>query len=156
MKAPFIDLIFYTYFVGKHLFLSCSFGGLDTIKRLQKSGPKKKKFNLLKKRKKKKKLKKKREKRFTLHSVFFPPNKSREINNDVEKSKIGINICYLISSSGSSNYSTTASSFQTQNSKFKIQKKKNQKDGFLYGTDTRNSSGAGDNRGTSEVRECPV
>ena len=154
MKAPFIDLIFYTYFVGKHLFLSCSFGGLDTIKRLQKSGPKKKKFNLLKKRKKKKKLKKKREKRFTLHSVFFPPNKSREINNDVEKSKIGINICYLISSSGSSNYSTTC--FFISKPKFKIQNSKKQKDGFLYGTDTRNSSGAGDNRGTSEVRECPV
>ena len=81
------------------------------------------------------KIEKKKKKRFTLHSVFFPPNKSREINNDVEKSKIGINICYLISSSGSSNYSTTASSLQTQNSKFKIQnsKKKNKKMGFFMG-----------------------
>ena len=70
MKAPFIDLIFYTYFVGKHLFLSCSFGGLDTIKRLQKSGPKKKKFNLLKKRKKKKLKKKKREKVHTSQRFF--------------------------------------------------------------------------------------
>ena len=70
MKAPFIDLIFYTYFVGKHLFLSWSFGGLDTIKRLQKSGPKKKKFNLLKKRKKKKLKKKKREKVHTSQRFF--------------------------------------------------------------------------------------
>ena len=59
MKAPFIDLIFYTYFVGKHLFLSCSFGGLDTVKKQQKSEPKKKKI-----------IKKKEEKKEKVHSVF--------------------------------------------------------------------------------------
>ena len=77
MKAPFIDLIFYTYFVGKHLFLSCSFGGLDTIKRLQKSGPKKKKFNLLKKIKKKKKKKKERKGSHFTAFFFRPTNLER-------------------------------------------------------------------------------
>ena len=49
----------YIYFVGKHLFLSCSFGGLDTIKKQQKSGPKKKKLIYSKKTRRTKKKKKK-------------------------------------------------------------------------------------------------